>query len=371
MAPKTSSSGAGRLPMGAVKYSLTKTDPPRVSDQAQRFVLLTYLLRRVGMCSPDISTCLARYIKTLPVVKLGQLKEHFPHCEAKIVHDATFLMPTTLNGLVTLGDPAVLTPTALADLLRAALLHFTESPSWAYGVNGFFLWTATKASRIPLKGAPRSSGPTTGFWLGELENAVWVAAVSRAIVLTHGNKTPIPVLTRQALREGFYTLFNMTKDAKHFAESCVCEDKVFAFDHESYHVDIYEENVLPLPADDDDDLELRKTAIKRIEVNLVETLDRLVWPEMDREAAAEAARRDSKRPKGAVPTEPVDHSFSAAGIASLYEGKQRPFSSRIVDAHWVMATPMLEKAEEDAAKFAGKIRRGCHIMAFDPCAGWR
>lgn len=153
----------------------------------------------------------------------------------------------------------------------------------------------------------------------------------------------------------------------------MCKDKVFAFEHESYHEEIYTENVLPLPAvaADDDDLELRKIAIKRIEVNLVETLDRLIWPEMDREAAAEALRRDSKRPKDAVPTEPVDHSFSAAGIASLYEGKQRPFSSRIVAAHWVMATPLLEKAEEDAARFAGKMRRGCHIMAFDPCAGWR
>lgn len=299
-------------PLGGVKFSgLTKNDLPRVSDQAQRFVLLTYLLRRVGMCSPDISACLARYIKTLPVVKLSQLKQYFPHCESKIVHDPAFIMPTTLNGLVDLGDPAVLTSTALADPLRAALLHFAESPSWAYGVNGFFLWTATKTSRIPIKGAPRSSGPTTGSWLGELENAVWVAAMSRAIVLTHGNKKPIPVLTRQALREGFYTLFNMTKDTKHFAESCVCKDKVFAFEHESYHEEIYTENVLPLPAvaADDDDLELRKIAIKRNEVNLVETLDRLIWPEMDREAAAEALRRDSKRPKDAVPTEPVDLEF--------------------------------------------------------------
>ncbi|KAK0738089.1 hypothetical protein B0T18DRAFT_394443 [Schizothecium vesticola] len=299
--------------------------------------------------------------------------------------------------------PLPLLPPALADLLRAALLHFAESPSWAYGINGFFLWTASKACQIPVKGASRSDGPTTGFWLGELENAIWVAAVSRTIVLMHGNKTPIPVLTRQALREGFYTLFNLTKDTRHFAESCVCEDKVFAYEDTSYHKDIYAENVLPIgwavptvpavadkkpiKASDktrrsakatvekisDDEMELRKASIKRIEINHIETCDRLVWPEMDREAEADTLRRDRQqaRSKGAAtpaPTKPVDHSFSPSGIASLYVGKQRPFSSRIIAAHWVMATPLLEKAEKDATAFSAKLRRGCHIMAFDPVA---
>ncbi|KAK1830998.1 hypothetical protein QBC39DRAFT_372308 [Podospora conica] len=431
-AASASSSGAGRrspslvFPMGGTKhYDLNENDAPRLSDQAQRFVLFAYLLHRSGMCAPDRTECLFRYIQTLSKGMLELLKLHFPHCEKKLVEDGKFLIPDTLEGLAVLGDPAVLTPAALADLLRTALYKFTISPGWAYGCNGFFLWTASKACQRPVKGLHRP-GPSTGFWIGELENAIWVGVMARALVLTHGMKQPVPGAapktsedgfstvgktklnklnepkhtepfpdhTRQAFREGLYTLFNLTQDAKHFNKHCVCRDKVFAYDNKSYPENIYTEDVVPLnwpvstmpakvtdeaPAKSSDDksakvkisdeeMALRNLTIKRVVVNLVATCDELIWPEMEADAVEAANRRNKGRGKAFSPAVPVDHTFTHLTIDTLFKGKQRPFSSRIITAHWEMATPWIAKTADDNHAFAAKIRRGGHVMAFDPHA---
>ncbi|KAK3363728.1 hypothetical protein B0T25DRAFT_562714 [Lasiosphaeria hispida] len=204
----------------AVPKVFTAKLPEAVTEdeQVRRFVLLTFLMKGAGLCTPDIQLFLGKYLRTLTKAMYGQLRAHLPG-----VQDVKLKTWTpTFGGLASLGD-MTLKAEHIQRTLEQAHLRLIEEPSWFDGTDGWFIKTAAKLSGYPVfKEDGTFSHNVERFWLPELENAVYIAAMAR-LQAAHTEDNAFLAAQAPTYREAWWALFGVFFSEKHFAEVCKCK----------------------------------------------------------------------------------------------------------------------------------------------------
>ncbi|KAK0612526.1 hypothetical protein B0T17DRAFT_409074 [Bombardia bombarda] len=199
-------------------------DSAATNDNVRRFVLLVSLIKRSGLCTPDIKTCLSKYLKNIRHRDFMELRKHMPNVRNLEKPD----WQPDLNGLAKLGPgPEGLPAEDVHAALVSARKRLVEDPDWFYGAErGWFLWAATRLSYRFQDNVRHSS-----FWLGELDAALFISLVARIQTARIGEDfTSLVSPKLQAIyREAWYSVFGLFWSVKHFDQVCVCADKSTVF----------------------------------------------------------------------------------------------------------------------------------------------
>jgi hypothetical protein len=186
------------------------------NEEVKKFVLLANILWRARLNNPEVTSCLKRYVNTLPPQALAILKFHLPHVE--IMGDD---FVSTMKNIAQLGPNRSLNPEALAAALRSAKWSLVNEPETVYGEKG---WIRALLRRLAVQAAaaaapkgedanananaseeaPWFTNPDCAIWLGEMAylrasmpDDAWFSQVSRKM--------------RDAYTEGWLGVFELAR----------------------------------------------------------------------------------------------------------------------------------------------------------------
>ena len=234
------------------------------NEQFIRFVLLTHMLKNAGMCTPDIKVCLSRYVNTLSQKQSDELTSVLPRATA--IADADDFQPS-VTGIMALSDNTI--PDVHVYLAVTKGQSFVvNGPDRFMGPNGWFLWMAIKLT------------PGRQFWTEELELTLWVATMARLHLMDKSPRWTTGHM-RRLYREGWWTIFGLVHDTRHFDQVCECDDVSWVYEEEMYTTDLimFEDEAerqekmatgeIALDFDIDEDAELTGSELIEHEVGMV------------------------------------------------------------------------------------------------------
>ncbi|KAK4110887.1 hypothetical protein N656DRAFT_769803 [Canariomyces notabilis] len=167
------------------------------NEEVKQFVLLANILWRARLNNPEVTSCLKRYVNTLPPQALAILKSHLPHIEAM----GDDFVPTAKN-IAQLGPKRSLNVEAIAAALRSgwirALLRrlAAQAAAAAAALKGEDVIAThgedenggcnVNANANASEEAPWFTNPDCAIWLGEMAHLraampddAWFPQVSR------------------------------------------------------------------------------------------------------------------------------------------------------------------------------------------------
>ncbi len=207
------------------------------NEQLLRFVLLTNILSKAGLCDGDIQVCIAKYVKRLKAPDRALLELALPNLDivlADPVKEPWKASPAGICILAHVGGPRSLPYATVITAVRLARLRFLEDPNWFYGnEDGWFIKLAqTFAQRSKqISVHPDRWVTKNAFWLGDLENALWISIMARLTLANTSDASATSSVTSylraQAplYREAWLTFFNIFWDQKHHDTVCKCPNK--------------------------------------------------------------------------------------------------------------------------------------------------
>ncbi|KAK3689769.1 hypothetical protein B0T22DRAFT_480962 [Podospora appendiculata] len=187
------------------------------NEQALRFVLLASLMSGAGMTGSEIKAGLTKYVRSLSKTSREMLTKHFPGINdlaSEEIDDSEPIIPW----LSKLGPDGNIPADQVSAALGRARARLVQRPKWFYGENGWFLWTAANlcCKRVYTtskagKRVTRSSQFVHTFWLGEFENAMWLAIMARLHTLSP-QQGWVSQGTLEKYRGAWYTMFCMDQE---------------------------------------------------------------------------------------------------------------------------------------------------------------
>ncbi|KAK3367781.1 hypothetical protein B0H63DRAFT_455846 [Podospora didyma] len=225
---------------GARPKVLTKdSEHATWNDQLGQFTLVSELLLKAGLCRPDILACMGRYIRGVTGAQFKMLQLHLPEIKTLLNDSRTTSVWSETEPVTELiskmgnGLPVKYIERALERTKSLVL----RNPGNFVGKEGWFLWLShnlcARSSSTEVQGGKedskdnkdnknRKTVKTFRFWLGDLENALYLGMISTLIL---EDKYDFSWHLMKAYKEAWYMFFGLFFNEKHFNEKCSCADK--------------------------------------------------------------------------------------------------------------------------------------------------